>query len=120
MDGVTFRTLPPEDQAIVEDTTTADGIFIKRVVVPKRKSLVPQHAHMWDHTTLLTNGSMAVWAEGIIGRDYRAPASIFIPKGVKHLFRTLEDNTMFFCIHNLHGADAVAILAEHDLLDEVT
>lgn len=117
--------LPPEDQASTEDITTADGIFIKRVVVPKAQSWVPQHAHQWDHTTLLTSGSMFVWTDAMsdkvyaLDRVYTAPAAIFIKAGVKHLFRTCEDSTTFFCIHNLKSARAVEILAEHDLLEEV-
>jgi|SRR5882672_5225341 len=115
MDGL--KILPPEEQALTEDTTTADGIFIKRVVVPKRDSFVPQHAHVWDHTTLLTNGAMFVWKAGVLDKCYTAPAAIYIAKGVKHLFRTVEDNTTFYCIHNLKGAQAVEIMAEHSLLD---
>ncbi len=115
-----FTALPQEDQAIIYDSITADGIFIKQILVPKKFSLVPQHAHVWDHITLLTNGSMFVWKDGVLDRLYQAPSVIFISAGVKHLFCTLQDNTMLFCIHNLKGEQAIEVLAEHNLVDEVT
>jgi quercetin dioxygenase-like cupin family protein len=117
---IKFYNLPLEDQAVIVDTQTADGIFIKQITVPKKDSWAPQHAHVWDHSTLLTSGSMFVWKDGVLDRQYKAPAVIFIPAGVKHLFRTLEDNTVFFCIHNLHSEQAISVLEEHQIVDEVT
>ncbi len=124
-DGLKFRTLPAEEQPMEEDIRTADGIFIKRVAALEAGTYLPQHAHVWDHTTLLTNGRIEVWQGSLVdwvgaATIYQAPAAIFIKAGVKHLFRILEDNTVLWCIHNLKGAQAVEVLEEHDLLDEVS
>ena len=101
------------------DFETADGIFIKTFRVPLAGTLIPQHSHLWDHTTLLATGAIEVWKGGTYDRQYLAPATIFIERGTKHTFKTLADATVLACIHNLHGEQAIAILAQHELTDEI-
>lgn len=98
---------------------TADGIFIKENRAPKAGMLAPQHAHVWDHTTLLTKGRFRVWRDGVMDpKIYEAPCGIFIKAGVKHAFLALDDDTTAYCIHNLHGKKAVSVLAKHDMTKE--
>jgi dTDP-4-dehydrorhamnose 3,5-epimerase-like enzyme len=40
---------------------------------------------------------------------------IWIEKGVKHKFQTLEDETVVCCLHNLHGEEQIKVLEEHQL-----
>jgi quercetin dioxygenase-like cupin family protein len=94
---------------------TADGVFIKQTVIKDSGTLLPQHSHVWDHTTLVAKGSVSCWKNGTFDRIYVAPSTIFIRAGVKHLFQTLEDDTILYCIHNLHDKEKVAILEEHEL-----
>lgn len=113
------RALPSVEQPTGVEIYTTDGVFIKQMVIGRRGTVVPQHAHAWDHTSMLAFGSVAVWRDGIFDRVYEAPSAIFIRAGVKHTFHSLIDNTIIYCIHNLHGEQAVKILEEHQLTGEV-
>ncbi len=100
---------------------TADGVFIKQYVFPRAGMIAPQHAHVWDHLTMIARGAMFVWKDGVLDRKYEAPCGIFIAAGVKHTFQTIVDDTIIYCIHSLHGEDKVRILAEHNLtLEDIT
>ena len=99
----------------VEIGPPVDGIYIRQILIPKADSMVPQHSHAWNHVTMLARGSVYVWKDGVLDRRYQAPTRIEIKAGVKHLFLTLEDNTLLFCIHNLHDEAAVKVLEEHQL-----
>lgn len=101
-----------EQPPIVE--FTADGIFIKQMDIAKAFSYVPQHSHTYDHTTLLAVGSASVWKDGEYLGDFTAPDAIMIPANTKHIFKTLVDNTVFYCIHKLHS-DHVEIAEIHNL-----
>jgi hypothetical protein len=94
---------------------TADGVWIKSMVIPRAMTVLPQHAHVHDHTTLVTNGSVRVWQDGKELGDFEAPAGIFIRAGVKHLFVTLEDGTVIYCIHNIARSGVVEIAEEHQV-----
>ena len=107
-------------QPSVVEITTNDGVFIKQMFIRNAGTFVPQHAHVWDHTSMLARGSVFCWKDGVLDQRYIAPAAIFIAAGVKHLFQSLENNTVIYCIHNLHSEDKVAILAEHDLSEYMT
>jgi hypothetical protein len=100
---------------------TADGIFIKQMVIPKAGTLVPQHSHTYDHTTMLAKGAVHV---GVPDAEipnmrhwklYQAPAGIFIPAGVKHMFRSLDDGCILYCIHKERDGGA-AVLDPHELV----
>ena len=101
------------------DMKTVDGMFVKQIVLPSAGTVVPQHKHKWDHTTLLATGTVIVWEDDKIElpRLYRAPAIIFIGKDVFHKFQSLSDGVLMYCLHNLHGADVVQVLEENDLTD---
>lgn len=97
------------------DFHMADGVFVKHIVIPAGGSIVPQHVHEYDHTSFLAKGAMYVWEDGVPQGRLDAPQGILIKAGVKHLFQTIEDDTVLLCIHNLHGEQAVKVLAEHEL-----
>ena len=93
--------------------TGADGIFIKQMYIAEMGTMVPQHAHAYDHTTLLARGSVRVWLEGIRQGDFRAPQPLFIRAKLKHTFQSLEPDTLLYCIHNVARTGVVKIHAEH-------
>lgn len=97
------------------EVTTADGIWIKQYVFRDAGSVIPQHAHVWDHTTMLATGAIYVWKDGRPDRRYDAPCAIFIEAGVKHKFLTLAPDTTIFCIHNALHPEVAAVLAKHEL-----
>jgi quercetin dioxygenase-like cupin family protein len=96
----------------------ADGLFVKQYVVPAAHTFLPQHTHALSHLTLVSVGAVRVRI-GDVGQPWRhheAPAPIFVAAGVKHLFETLADNTVLYCIHSLATPDALKVLAEHHVL----
>lgn len=81
----------------------ADDVFVKIIAIDKGGWLVKGHKHVFDHTSFLFSGSLRLWKDGKLDRDYHAPTGVFIEAGVEHTMLTLEDNTRFGCIHNTHG-----------------
>ena len=53
-----------------------------------------QHAHEFDHTTLLAKGSVEITVEGQ-KTVFVAPQMIFISKNKQHSIIALEDDTVF-------------------------
>lgn len=62
------------------------------------------HTHEFDHLTLLATGSLRVVANGQ-ETVFTAPHMIWIHKDVNHELTALEDKTVAYCIHAVHGRD---------------
>ena len=103
---------PPIETMICE----ADDLYIKQIVVPKAATIIPQHSHALSHITLLASGSLNLWRDEHGPEYFAAPTPIHIPAGVKHLFQTLEDGVVMYCVHALASPEALKILAIHELL----
>src|SRR5690348_14037165 len=102
------------------DFSTSDGMFIKQIRIPRKGTLIPQHVHKYDHSTLLARGSVLLWKDPLDGTRrkcslHRAPAILSIAAGVVHEFQSMEDETLLYCLHNLKGADGVELLSEHNI-----
>lgn len=103
------------DQPTETDIKLVDGVFIKRMVFKRVGMVVPQHAHSYDHLSTCAGGSAAVQADGVSMGILRAGDVIVIRAGVKHLFTTLEPNTVILCIHNTERTGEVEVFDEHHL-----
>jgi quercetin dioxygenase-like cupin family protein len=98
---------------------TADGVFVKQMVIPKAGTIVPQHSHVYDHITMLAKGSVLVHAGDMDTAEMRAaPCGILIRAGVKHSFTSMEDGAVLYCIHRERDG-GVAILEEHQIVEFV-
>lgn len=95
-----------------ETFAEVDDIFFKRYVLPEG-SLVPQHAHAYDHATLLAEGRIMSWC-GEVAEEFAAPALITIKANAKHKFFAIEDSVLY-CIHNMRGKGEYKISEEHKL-----
>jgi len=51
-------------------------------------------------------------------QEYKAPHLIVTPKGVKHQFTALEENTVFCCVHAIRDGDGVDDVASPDITSE--
>ncbi len=100
---------------IEQSNVSVDGIFIKQIHIPHEGTLVPQHVHTYDHHSMLARGSVIVFVGDENMGVFKAPTPIFIKKGIQHSFLTREDDTLIYCIHNLHGQEEVDIIAEGTL-----
>ena len=77
----------------------ANGVTVKQIAPKGVGAIVFQHVHDYDHLTLLASGSAEIWKNGEMTIE-KAPKPIEIEAGVAHKFVTLEENTVFYCIHN--------------------
>jgi quercetin dioxygenase-like cupin family protein len=121
-----FDALPAEDlptffelaaeQPYGVEFYTADGVGIKEMHIPKAGTYVPQHSHVYGHTSLLALGSVRVWQDDRLIGDFEAPKGIFIPAGVKHKFLSLVDETIVYCIHNTSRTGKIEVQDEHHIV----
>lgn len=102
---------PPDDIAIA----IADGVFVKAMKVAKAGTYIPQHAHAYEHSSIVALGAVRVWRDDELLGDFQALSAILIPARAKHTFLALEDGTVVFCVHNIERAGRVEIAEEHQL-----
>lgn len=121
MDGpeITEAMLRLQDQPISTETLISDGVFAKPFRVPNARTFLPQHSHTYAHVSVIVRGAVRIWRDGILDGDYDAPVGITIPAHVKHLFETLEDDTIILCVHDIGTAEAVEIAQEHQIMGGV-
>ena len=105
-------------QPIRKDFRTCDGVQIIQMHIPRKGTIVPQHSHSYPHTSMLATGRVRAFKDGELIGEFQSPQIIFIEEHCKHAFISLEDNTIIYCIHNLHGKDEIEIHAEHYLTGE--
>lgn len=118
---MTQYTRHPEPTTTV-DIKLCDGIFAKSTTFPRAGMVAPQHAHSYDHLSIISSGAVEVEKDGKSLGYYGAPSVIHIEARAKHLFRILQSGTTVVCIHNSDRAEAgeIAIHEEHhlDFMDE--
>ncbi len=107
--------LPLHQQPIAKLRMTADGIEIWRTRFSVAGMVVPQHAHEFDHLSMVSAGAVRVWADGKDKGIYRAPEGIMIRAHVKHRFDILEDGTIVDCIHNVSRTGEIQIAERHEI-----
>lgn len=112
-----MRRIPTSEQMPLVEFHTADGLYIRQIVLPEAGMLVPQHAHQHSHSTAVATGEIMAWKDGALIGRFVAPTVIFIEAGAKHSFLTIRP-TILYCLHNLHGEDMVRVLAEHEFTPE--
>ena len=91
------------------------GVYVKEWLVPDAGTLLPQHAHTYDHLSYIAAGSVHVARDGVPQGVFHAPAAVRIPARAKHAFTTLADNTLILCIHDASRGEAADIHEEHHL-----
>lgn len=110
---------PAVEPPIEVQISMSDDVFIKQIVIPKAGTLVPQHSHHFDHTSLLAVGALRVWADGVCLGEFQAPVPVRIRAGVQHAMLSLVDGTVFYCIHNTARAGIVEVLEEGRLPEPI-
>lgn len=103
------------NQPVSVEIKLTDDLFVKTAMVADAGTIIPIHAHKYDHITLLAYGSMRVEAEGEAPADFTGPLGLLIKAGVKHAFLTLTPGVVYACIHALHGTENVEIDALHEI-----
>lgn len=91
-----------------------DNVFVRMMKLLKKGDYVNGHAHTFDHITLLSFGCVKMEHDN--GENvYSAPYIIVTPKGIKHKFTALEDNTTLSCIHAIRDGDGVEDIAPQNI-----
>jgi hypothetical protein len=103
------------NQPVSVEIKLTDDLFIRTATVADAGTVIPTHAHRYDHITLLAYGSMRVEADGEMLGDYTGPVGILIRARVKHTMTTLTDGVVFACVHALHGTAGVEVEDTHEL-----
>ena len=103
-----MKVITHPEQPITENIHIADGVFVKAFRVPKKGTILPQHAHAYSHTSYIAAGAVHLWADGEDMGEIRAPRGVYVEANTKHLFVITEDNTVILCIHATDHADAIA------------
>jgi len=91
--------------------TCISNVYTRMMHFVKTGNIEEGHKHYYDHATLLASGSLKVSVQDPVTKDllegvhYKAPAMIFIRKGMVHQLEALENNTVAFCIHALKDED---------------
>lgn len=91
------------------------NLWSKMMHFNKIGDIMPSHAHIFDHLTLLCNGSLNVTVDGV-STEFIAPHMIYIQAGKVHTLTALEDNTLAYCIHALRDGDSVEDIIDPDMV----
>ena len=103
------------------DIKIVDNVFVKMIPLNGIGDKVEGHAHVFDHITLLSVGSVkmkTVCEEKQTENDYTAPALIVTPKGVVHEFTSLTENSLLCCIHAIREKDDIDGIASPNITIE--
>ena len=109
-----------EHQPVTVGMTIFAGIYCKIYRVPEAGTIIPQHAHVYDHQTMVMQGAVYVERSGQPSGRYDAPAIVKIRAQEKHAFTTLAPNTVLACVHNADHLDdgEPAVAEEHHLVED--
>jgi quercetin dioxygenase-like cupin family protein len=94
------KYVPVEHEYI--EFAEVDDIWVRAYSMKKAESIAAQHIHTHDHITLVSRGTVEVWQEGVC-KVFNAPAIVKIEAGKQHLIKSLTDDVVFCCLHNLRG-----------------
>lgn len=89
------------------------NLYSRMMCFSKAGNVEYGHSHVFDHLTLLANGSLRVTVDGVT-TDFKAPNMIYIRKNKRHELEALEDNTVAFCIHPLRDGNGVDDIIDPD------
>jgi quercetin dioxygenase-like cupin family protein len=92
-----------------------DDIWVRAYAMEKAESYAGQHVHTHDHITIVSRGTVEAWRDSAFMGVYTAPAIIKIEAGKCHAFKSLTDDVVFCCIHNLRGTG----LESPEIMEEV-
>jgi hypothetical protein len=99
------------------DIRFVDNVFVKMIPLAKVGDKVQGHAHVFDHITLLSVGSVLMKHDNGEA-THTAPCLIVTPKGITHEFTSLTDFSLLCCIHAIRDGDGLDDIAPQDITEE--
>lgn len=94
---------------------TVSNLWIKMMYFKKAGDFIPGHVHLFDHTSLLSRGSVEVTVNGETTK-FVAPAIIYIQRENIHKITALEDATVVSCVHALRDGAGVEDIISEDMI----
>lgn len=91
------------------------NLWSKMMHFKKAGDTEPGHKHLFDHMTLLANGSLRVTVDGEAS-EFKAPHMIYIRAGKHHELTALEDGTLAYCIHALRDGERVEDIIDPSMI----
>lgn len=99
------------------DIKIVDNVFVKMIPLKSVGDKVEGHAHVFDHITLLSAGSVRMKHDN--GEAvYTAPCLIVTPKGITHQFTSLTDFSLLCCIHAIRDGDDLDDIAPQNITEQ--
>ena len=89
------------------------SVYIRQMTFKKSGDVEIGHKHIFDHQTLVANGSVVVEVDGN-KQTFKAPHIVFIKKDAIHELTALEDETVVYCIHALRDGEDVCDIIDPD------
>jgi hypothetical protein len=111
--------IPLEDTLPTMSFCIISNLWIKMMTFRKVGDFIPGHKHIFDHPTLLSQGSVEVDVAGEL-TTFTAPAIIYIERDKVHKITALEVGTVASCIHAIREGREVDDIIEEDMLPKGT
>lgn len=83
------------------------GVYAKECVI-KEGFEIRQHAHTYDHMSILAQGCAVVW-RGEEQETYYAPTVIEMPAGIEHAIEAVNGDAVWYCIHKTDETDVTKV-----------
>lgn len=112
-------TVPAEDTLPIMSFCIISNVWIKMMTFRKAGDFIPGHKHIFDHPTLVSQGSVEVDVSGEL-TTFTAPAIICIERDKVHKITALEDGTVASCIHAIREGREIDDIIEEDMLPKGT
>jgi len=80
-----------------------DSVVVNQFRLEKEGQFIAQHAHTYDHTSMLALGKARVFIGDDLLGDFEAPCGIPVKANCFHTIVALTDGVLLYCILNTHG-----------------
>lgn len=95
------------------------NVWIKMMTFNKAGDFIPGHKHLFDHPTILAQGSALVEVNGVV-TEFTAPAIIYIEKQKVHKITAKSPGTVACCVHALRDGGREEDIISPDMLPKGT
>ena len=120
MNSIKFDEIPAISSTMPEiKLTVISNLWIKLMTFVNTGDFIPGHKHLFDHPTILSQGSVEVNVDGNLTK-FTAPAVIFIERDKVHKITALENNTIACCVHALRNGNETDDIISEDMIPQGT
>lgn len=81
------------------------NIWVRQNVLENAGESTQGHYHLFDHVSLLAQGTVEVEVEGNPPKQFTAPTFIVIKKERPHKFTAITDDVLWYCVFAIRDVD---------------